>query len=306
LLLAGVALDALGALLIVLSFPEMDLRFAGGILALVAGGVLIFAGTLQRVRSAAAQKPAAPAEARDWQPEPELRSPIPRRVVLSRAGKRLSLLWAVLTLAVPGYVYFALSRVTTHAGRYLYDYVEVAGVIHDKKVRDGVPGKTHYLYYGFQSHGGVERRASIRVAEPVYEAFEVGDSVKVVYLPQNPDVHELPELAERPGRPPALGVSLAMAAVLLLLYEMIRRKHRHLTADGSTVRGVVDTVRRRGSRYIYTSKCTVGGKERVLRGTESERPLKLGDAVTVLYLPQKPEQTLIYRLSMYQAAPPSG
>jgi hypothetical protein len=210
--------------------------------------------------------------------------------------------WSILLMAIPVYAYFVIQRGSSPRVDHSLDYVEGEATIHDKAVRKSVRGQKFYLYYHFRQPGAPEEvRASISVSEGGYNKFSVGDPLKVLYLSPNPAVHEVPELSERRPAPGAVWFAVGVMALLLAVFEMIRRRHRKITGLGVASAGKVDMVRRRGAGCVYTVRCDAGGVDSSLRATGRGHAFSEGDSITVLHLPEKPEQKLIYRLSMYEA-----
>ena len=304
-IVAGVAVDLLGAVLIVTSLPAIGPTLMAGVVALVGGALLVAVGVIRKTMSG----PRAPAGSEPgdrssgaWSPEPELRRPLPRRVRLSRSGRRIVLFWALLTVAVPCYILFAASRSKTPDRRHVAEYFhDTQGEIHDKQVRDGSNGPRYHLYYRYHTDRGREYRASIQVEKPIYDSFKVGDTVTVKWFPQNATVHEVVGLETRPEQPPVVLFTVGLTALMILIFETVRRRHRSLTARGIATAGVIESWRRRGAGYVYVLSYAADGQPRKLRGTERELELSQGDPLTVLYDPGKPHRALIYRLSMYQS-----
>ena len=304
-IVAGVAVDLLGAVLIVTSLPEIGPTLMGGVAALVGGSVLVSVGVIRKTTSGP-RAPAGPepgdASDRGWSPEPELRQPLPRRVRLSRSGRRIVLFWALLTVAVPCYILFAASRSRTPDSRHVSEYFhESQGEIHDKQVRDGPNGPRYHLYYRYETDQGDQYRASLQVEKQIYDSFNVGDPITVKWFPQNATVHEVVGLETGPEQPPVLPFTVGFTVLMVVIFEAVRRRHRNLTSHGVAAAGMIESLRRRGAAYIYVLSYAADGQTRKLRGTERELALRQGGPLTVLYDPGKPHRALIYRLSMYQS-----
>ncbi len=300
-ILAGFGLELAGAVLIWRTLPDYGEDAAVGVVAVVLGFLLIFWGVVDRGKRTAAPPPAT-VNRGVWLPEPELRDAPPRAVRLSRTGRRMVAWWSVLLMAIPVYAYFVTQRGSSSRADHSLDYVEGEATIHDKAVRESVRGKRFYLYYQFHAPailGGV--RASISVSESDYGRYNIGDPLTVLYLSPNPAVHEVTEFREKRSAPPAVWFAAGVMALFLVVFEMIRRRHKKLTRLGVASPGKVDMLRRRGAGCVYTVRCEAGGVESSLRATERGQAVREGDTITVLYLPEKPEQKLIYRASMYEA-----
>ena len=302
-IIAGVALDLLGAVLIVTSLPDTGPTLMAGVAALVVGAVLVSVGVIRRTQSAAqAGVVSGPPSGSGWRPEPELVQPLPRSVALSRSGRRIVLLWALLTVAVPCYVILAASRSRTpDASHVAESFLESSGEIHDKEVRGGPSGPRYYLYYSFASDWGNLYRGSLQVEKEAYDSLKVGDPVTVRFFPENPTVHEVAGFETKPGPPPVIPFAAGFTALMVAIFEIVRRRHRNLAARGVSTAGLIESLRRRGAGTVYVLSYSVNGQIRKLRGTEHDLNLSEGDSLTVLYDPGKPQKALIYRLSMYQA-----
>ena len=310
-IVAGVAIDLLGTVLIVISLPEIGPLLLAGVAALLCGSVLVSVGVIRKagIRKAAAGKTAGegsePGDAAEnqWSPEPELQQPLPRTVRLSRVGRRLTLFWALVTVAVPCYILFAASRAKEPDTRHVAEYfLETQGEIHDKKAGDGPQGPYYHLYYRYATDRGHRYRASLQVEKQIYDSFKLGDPVTVKWFPENPTVHTVVGLESGPERPPVVPFAAGFTVLMLGILEAVRRRHRNLTAHGIALAGVIEFAKRRGAGCVYLLSYKAGGKIRKLRGTDRELALSQGDPMTVLYDPDKPQRALIYRLSLYNGA----
>ena len=299
--LAGFSLQVLGAVLIWRTLPDFGPDVIGGVAAVVCGSLLITWGVVQRAKRDTQAPPPPTAGQGGWLPEPELRRVTPRVVRLSRSGRRMVAWWAILLMAIPLYTWFVIQRAGGPRVDHSDDYVEGTATIHDKAVRDSVGSKRFYIYYHFQVDALPEVRASTTVSESDYNKYNVGDPLRVLYLSPNPTVHEVLDLREKGAAPPVIWFAAGVATLLLIVFEMIRRRHKTITALGAPAAGKIDMVHRRGAGYVYTVRCDAGGIESSIRATEREPAVREGDSITVLYLPHKPDQRLIYRLSMYEA-----
>ena len=302
-IIGGVALDLVGAVLIVTSLPDIGPTLIAGVAALVVGGVLVSVGVIRRTRSAAQPGvvPGRPSGS-GWRLEPELAQPLPRSIALSRSGRRIVLLWALLTVAVPGYIILAAARSKTPDTSHVTEsFLESSGEIHDKEVRGGPNGPRYYLYYSFVCDQGDLYRGSLQVEKEAYDSLKVGDRVPVRFFPENPTVHEVAGFETKPKSPPVIPFTAGFTALMVAIFEIVRRRHRNLTARGVSTAGLIESLRRRGAGAVYLLSYSVNGQIRKLRGTEHELNLSEGDSLTVLYDPGKPQKALIYRLGMYQA-----
>lgn len=302
--LGGVGIEIAGAVLIWQSLPAFGGPTIAGLACVVVGSLIVTWGLVQRGKLRPTIAEHLPAATGAWQPETELQAATPRVVRLSRSGRRMVTWWASMLLVLPVYGYFVWQHTDAGSVDYRDEYIEGEATIHDKAVRESSSGEKLYLYYNFKStQVPGPLRASTVVSAQQYEQYEIGDTLKVLYLPPNPAVHELPELAKATSTPRVVWLVVGLVALLLLVFEMIRRRHRTLTASGAAAPGKIDMLRTRGAGSVYTVKYEVGSDARTLRGTERTQRLRQGDTVTVLYRPEKPEEALLYRLSMYEARP---
>ena len=209
-----------------------------------------------------------------------------------------------MLLVLPIYGYFVWQHTDSGSVDFRDEYIEGEATIYDKQIRESAGGEKHYLYYSFRAVAmPYSRRTSMAVSEDQYNRYEVGDPLRVLYLSANPAVHELPELAVDAPRPGAIWLIVGLVVLLLLLFEAIRRRHSTLTASGVVAPGRITMLRSRGAGSVYTVEYEAGGESKTMRGTERTQRLHPGDTVTVLYRSDKPEEALIYRLSMYEARP---
>ena len=302
--LGGVGIEIAGAVLIWQSLPDFGGPTIAGLVCVVVGSLIVTWGLVQRARLQPPPGANPPPAAGDWLPETELRAAAPRAVRLSRSGRRMVAWWVLMLLILPVYGYFVWQRTSSGSVDYRYEYLETEATIHDKEVREGSGGKTFYLYYNFRSVSmEYRRRASTAVSEQQYRSRRIGDTLRVLYLAANSAVHEVPELVEDTPGPHVIWLVVGLAALLLLLFEAIRRRHHTLAASGVAAPGKISMLRRRGAGSVYTVEYETGSETRTLRGTERTQRLRQGDTVTVLYRPGKPEEALLYRLSMYEARP---
>ena len=300
-LIAGAVLDAAGLGLIAFSFlHEQSLLLLGAGVGLIAlGSALVVRWA--RERSSLEAAPPAGEQAARWILEPELASPPRRRAAITASGRwRMGLWLAAVTAAVlyaGGYPRRA-APMETELSRY---GVETDAVIHDKRQRNNAEGQPrYYLYYNFSDRRGERVRASTAVSESVYGAHREGDTVRVVYLREDPLSHQVRGVEKGRLRREGLAVLAALLAALAAL-ERQRRRHKRLVEEGSAVGGAVVEVKRLGAASSYTVLAKTAGVERRLRHTERPCRLRAGDRVTVLYLPRKPSDALLYRAAVYRA-----
>jgi hypothetical protein len=301
-IVAGVLLDLAGAVLIARSLPQTGLPLAAGIALLLAGSMMVFQGSLRIARSRANELPRGEIAVREWSLEPELSTPAPRPVLLTRTGKLSAALWSAMILVVVGYVFLAPSIPARTPALLASEGAAATATVHAKNERDTASGeKTYYLSYHFATDQGQQVRESRRVPRAVYDEVAVGDSFEVIYFPENPQQSFVPKL-ERQQIPPALRWgAVALLAALQFAFEQQRRFHKRVVSQGKPAAGVVEGLRRRGANRIYTVRYKLHGQEGLLRGSERNPARADGDVLTVLYLPERPERALLYCTSLYRA-----
>jgi hypothetical protein len=301
-IVAGAVLDLVGAVLIARGVPEIGLPLAAGVVLLLAGSLLVFQGVLGISKEQAQQQPPSAGPSSGWRPEPELRAPPPRRVVLTRTGKLSMALWAAMAVVVAGYAFLAPPRPASLPPLFEAEGVAVTGTVHDKNERNlAVDGQTYYVYYNFQTQDGAQVRASRSVPRRVYDDVAVGDTLEIVYFSDDPHVH-FAGLLEREELPPAVRWIVAGAlAALVFGFDHQRRYHRRLVSQGTAVAGTVEGVRRRGANRVFTVRFQLHAHQGSLRGSERNPQRADGDLVTVLYLPERPERAVLYSATLYRA-----
>jgi hypothetical protein len=301
-IVAGALLDLAGAVLIARSVPEIGVPLAAGVGLLLAGSALVFQGVLRISRKQAGQPTPARASGNAWSPEPELNAAPPRPVQLTRMGKLSAALWGAMALAVVGYVFLAPPRPAPISPLLEAEGSAATAEVHAKNERDTAPGEpSYYVSYHFATARGEQVRESRRVPRAVYDELAVGDTFEVIYFPENPQQNFVPRLAGQEIPPALRWTAVGLLGVLFLAYDQQRRFHRKLVSHGKPTGGVVEGVRRRGATRVFTVRYKLHGQEGRLRGSERNPQRADGDAVTVLYLPERPERTLLYGTSLYRA-----
>jgi len=301
-IVAGAVLDLAGAVLIARSVPEVGAALAAGIGLLLVGSVIVFRGVLRISREQAGQQAPSRTVSREWSPEPELSAAPPRPVRLTRAGKLSAGLWGAMVLIVVGYVFLAPPRPARPPPLLEAEGAAATATVHAKNERDMASGeKAYYVSYHFETGQGEQVRETRQVPRAVYDEAAVGDSFEVIYFPENPQQNFVPRL-ELQGIPAALRwTAVGLLAALFFVFEQQRRFHKRLVSHGKPAAGVVEGVRRRGANRVFTVRYKLHGQEGRLRGSERNPERADGDAVTVLYLPERPERTLLYCTSLYHA-----
>ena len=304
LLVAGAVFDTLGAALIALSFVRETETLYLGLVLMAAGSVFVVLWARENSRQRSGDTaPASGVSTKGWTPEPELTRPLPRHVVLTPVGRWRTLLWVLALGAAVMYANVMPGRATPQQETLQRFGVGATGVIHRKESRSHGGGATvYYLYYNFEDADGKGVRASAAVDEQAYSAFQEGDSIEITYLPEDPFFHEAKGFGDgRRTRP--LGYPwVALLAIAIVALEVHRIRHKRLAMYGKPIAGVVTKLTRLGAATAYSVQCAAAGHRRTLRGSERAPRLRTGDSVTVLYLPGKPQQIVLYRLCLYRAA----
>ena len=304
LLIAGVVFDTLGVALIALSFVQETETLYIGLVLMAIGSVFIFLWARQSSGGqAAGEAPPSSDSAKGWTPEPELARPLPRQVVLTPVGRWRTVLWVLALAAAVIYTNVIPGRPTPKQETLQRFGAEATGVIHRKDTRSHGGGETvHYLYYNFEDANGKQVRASVAVDAEVYASHAEGDSIQITYLPEDPLLHEAKAFGDERGPRPLGYLWVALLAIAIVALEIHRIRHKRLAMYGKPIAGTVTKLTRLGASTAYTVQCSPGGRRRTLRGSERKPGLHEGDAVTVLYMPDKPQQIVLYRLCLYQAA----
>jgi hypothetical protein len=299
----GIALDIAGMALVAFSIPEPDWRLAAG-LGLLLAGTWMVSTTLRGpapVPVTAAETEAARGR---WKPEPELRQDPPRRVQLSVTAKVVAMAWLLMLAAGGGYAYLMVfSRNPAPPSRNLLDAegARANATIHRREVRENASGEPRYtLYYHFTDAQGAAIRSSVTLSKMLFERYEEGDSLEVVYLPGDPLAHYLPALTRPAFAERGFLMALVVLAFLAYLLESRRRRHRRLVRQGTPVAGVVENIRRRGGARAYDVLFQLNGRNGSLRATERNPLRKNGDVVTVL-CDRTAEDAEIYQQCLYRA-----
>jgi hypothetical protein len=132
----------------------------------------------------------------------------------------------------------------------------------------------------------------------------VDDTLEVLYFSEDPQVHFAGRLEQEDLPPAVRWIAVAALGALFFGFEHQRRYHKRLVSRGSPVKGIVEGVRRRGGSRVFTVRYQLHGRQGSLRGSERNPKRADGDAITVLHLPERPEQTTLYCTSLYRARVP--
>ena len=299
-LIAGAVFDMAGAGLIAFSLlQQQDELLWVGVGLMAVGSMLIVGWAREQSRLDKAGPTAKPVAA--WSVEPELALPPPRRVELTSTGRWRLWLWLAAVAAAVLYTNGYPRRAQPMEAAFAEFGVETEAVIHDKQQRSSAGGEPrYYLYYHFHDRRGEQVRASTTVAEHIYSSHREGDTIRLVYLPDDPLSHQVAGVEDNRFRPEGIAALAALLAALTAL-ELQRRRHKRLVTAGSAVGGTVLEVTRTGAASRYTVSAEAAGVERRLRHSERACRLRVGGRVTVLYSPDKPSEVLLYRAAVYRA-----
>lgn len=235
--------------------------------------------------------------------ESELRLPPPRSVAMTARGKAVVVIWtATLTLfATLAYEHSGLLPPPEAKNRLQSEGLEAVAAIHSREVRTLADGRQlHFVGYRFSTRSGTPMRINRSVPPRVFSRLAEGDTTTVVYFPNRPEIHYLPDLTS-----PVQTRLVLFAGGLLLaaagFAEAQRRLHRRLVRSGQPVTGHTADVRRRGGVRSFRVNYEVAGQRRSLRARERNPDLRNGQAATVLYDPSSASKGVIYRLALYRA-----
>lgn len=302
-LVAGASLAVSGAIVIAVSLPAGGTELWVGVGLVAAGSLALRRGfaDAQQATETVGEPQAAMAVGQGI--EKALRHPPPRPVALTRRGKLILAVW-VLTLALFAALaqkHLGLLRAPASKARLDQNGSVATATVHSREARPLPDGRTLYFVgYSFAAGAGETMRVNRSVPGPVYGRLSEGVRTKVVYAPQNPQIHYLPDLTS-----PVSTRMVFLAGGLLLVAagftEAQRRRHRHLVARGSPARGFVANVRRRGGVRSFLVNYDGGGQRRTLKASERNAELRNGQTATVLYDPKAPGRAVLYRLALYRA-----
>jgi hypothetical protein len=236
--------------------------------------------------------------------EPELRKQRPRSARL-RPGVYVRTLLALALLGAVACALWASWGSLRRMGLLLEQGQQTDGRITNRYVEtDEDDHRSYRAEYEFQV-GGATYRGSGELKD-VTEYFMPGPC-KVTYLPSDPSINTI-----NPVTGDQLGLSYLFAGFFALILlalggffgalfvQMVRRIARELplARRGAAAVGVVTALVRstdstRTLRYRFEAE---GGKVQTGQATlESERRFAVGEHLTVLYDPDRPEQALLYR-----------
>ena len=214
-LIAGAVFDMAGVGLIAFSLiQERDELLWVGVGLMAVGSMLIVGWARQQSRLEAATPTEKPVAA--WSVEPELALPPPRRVELTSTGRWRLWLWLAAVAAAVLYTNGYPRRAQPMEAAFAEFGVETEAVIHDKQQRTSAGGEPrYYLYYHFANRRGEQVRASIAVAELIYSSHREGDTIRVVYLPDDPLTHQVAGVEDNRFRPEGIAVLLVIVYMIV-------------------------------------------------------------------------------------------
>src|SRR5262249_30508345 len=150
---------------------------------------------------------------------------------------------------------------------------DVPGHVAEKYTQTNRKGHvSYYVTYAYDV-GGVEYRDRTGVSRAAYDALTVGEAFTVRALPALPDIWELPQLPDAPGRSQI--VIVAVAAVVFnaalaagLWFAWFRPRRRLLLLrDGLAARGTVGRKYPHAHKVYYAYEAAAVGKGECLPPT---------------------------------------
>ncbi len=298
----GASLAVSGGFAIVVSLLERGPFLWVGVGLVAAGSLALRKGLnlAQAETGKQSDRPTSPSAAASV--ERELRLPPPRSVVMTARGKAVVVIWmATLTLfATLAYEHFGRLPPPEANDRLQSEGLEAVATIHSREVRTLTEDRQlHFVGYSFSTRSGTPTRINRSVPPRVFARLAEGDTTKVVYFPNRPELHYLPDLTS----PVHTRLVLFAGALLLVaagFAESQRRLHRRLVRSGQPVAGQTADVRRRGGVRSFRVNYEAAGQRHSLRARERNPDLRNGQAATVLYDPSSANRGVIYRLALYR------
>lgn len=240
----------------------------------------------------------------------ELSANVPRPVKYRTSTQAIRLFLLILLVFAVGFLCWLADRdlgdlndLNAH-GRTTLARVEDKHVTHGKS-------DSYSLDYDFHENG-VWVYGSKFVDQDEYAAFSPGDTLPVTFLPSRPETYRLDEIT--PARIEAqqerwlwgeLAVFFSFGLILVCVEAMFRQ-HLALLRDGSITVGVITRSADASKKeFSVTYKFTVDGKFSTATTSYSKKvactqpfyeQIELGQALTILYLPANPSQSIPYRM----------
>lgn len=245
--------------------------------------------------------------------------PTPRRV-RSRSWSRGvgGFRWFMRLFMLP-HTYIGLRMIVGAVGApFVSAYgIDVPGIVAAKEEEPGPDTDTTYVIRYTYTVDGAEYRASAAVAGTVYEWTPVGRPVRVRALRLLPGLSPLLDLEGPPPRVALAHLLIALfcngiLAFFVWLCWILPWREQRLLRFGTAVAGEIvakevdtsgeDTVRR--VRYIYETPSPRGAgnepREGVITLDDGVAEPSVGDTVTVLFDPLRPERSQVYELAPYR------
>jgi Protein of unknown function (DUF3592) len=258
-------------------------------------------------------------------PSAELASipPPPRRVRRRRGYLPIVMrcVFVVLLLMFTSVV----SRVAFGTVRLLWFSQLLPATVTTAEVAADGRGRTWDITLAYQ-YGGADYAETVRTGRREGEELKAGDAVQVQVLPERPD---RPQLYD--PRYPARFVTVLMCVIGLMPVAMTARalwdltvvpwQLRRLLRDGTVTTGVIagkETVRGRQPTYNVTYQYPAppppaAGVATAVRETmcatmtvpqEDYQAAEVGDAVAVIYCPERPRASVVPRFADYEFVHP--
>ena len=300
----GASLAGSGGFAIFSSLPEGGAALWLGV-GLVAGGSVALRVGFAELRHETGQpggEDSAPESTFAGDLDPAWLRPTPRPVEMTFRGKLVLSVWIVTVALFGALAHEHFGRLPPPNAKSVLDQEGAVATasVHAREERTLPDGrKLYFLAYNFKTATGTSMRINRSVSLRIFQSLAELDATRVVYAPQTPQLHYLPDITS-----PVSTRFVFFAGALLLvaagLTEAQRRLHRRLVASGSPVKGLVANVRRRGGVRSFRVNYDVAGERRSLTGTERNPDLRNGQTAIVLYDPAIPSRATIYRLALYR------
>jgi len=237
---------------------------------------------------------------RRWRPPDGLERSRPREVRLSRSGRALAGLSAVLFVAAA----VVGAGLQAQAGREQaeLDLLRTEGVVTEARVtrlwRGGGDHRPPYVAYRFDAAGSVQEGAR-RLPLGFWRTLHQGDALPVRYVPSRPGLNHPARIEPRPMPalvPPLVAAALALAGGLCWLPIQDQRR---LLAEGRAARALVTGRRKQqhGTELIYEF-ATLSGTLAKGKTGPSRKPAAVGSTLCVLYDSERPGKNAPYPLSL--------
>jgi hypothetical protein len=178
--------------------------------------------------------------------------------------------------------------------------VETIARITDKRISSSDDSDTYYVYYTFTASGNDERQETSRkdsVSEDFYDQVEYGGSLPVIYVRSNPTIIRIRALYT-PGRveywPIVIFGGLGLTCCLLswALFKDYRTAQRLDDEGVPTTTPLLDCWQEETSDsvlyYVAYTLPGVGPVRQLVEKAMYDR-LHVGDAVRLVYLPDRPK-----------------